>query len=94
MNKEKIIFTEEDIDHLEQSIVRLVRESEALKSFIDEERIKNAHYLACMTEQRNKYKTALEEIRDEARDKYANGTFSARSEALNYIIDKVNEVLK
>lgn len=36
----------------------------------------------------------LEEIRDEAVDKYADGTFSARSEALNYIIDKVNEVLQ
>ena len=56
---------------------------------LEQENKENIHYLACMTEQRNKLKSALEEIKVIS-DNY-NLTVNKRRKQ---IADKINEVLK
>ena len=104
MTEELIMFNKSDVESLEEAIKRLEQENKELKEEIRFHNKENSNLLAErnaaqigydeIREVRENYRSALEEIRDEAMDKYADGTFSARSEALNYIIDKVNEVLQ
>ena len=69
----------------ERENYELRKENEELKKEIKE----NLHYLACMTEQRNKLKLALEEIKVISDD--YNLTVNKRRKQ---IADKISEVLK
>lgn len=74
------------------------REAECQKNWreaAEQENKENIHYLACMTEQRNKYKTALEEIKIEAEkfDYWGNNLTDA-SNVINSIKEKIDEVLQ
>ena len=57
----------------------------------------NLHYLACMTEQRNKLKLALEEIRSYVNtqlDGFGNDVYGITKNQITTITNKINEVLK
>lgn len=67
---------------------------------LQQENKENIHYLACMTEQRNKLKFALEEIRGLAKtitDDFEEMDFEQQKhycdEISNNIVNKINEVL-
>ena len=61
---------------------------------LEQENKENIHYLACMTEQRNKLKSALEEIKSIV-DKfdYWSSNLSEASDLISEVKDKINEVL-